>query len=91
MNAAHNVIKYSKKMKNKYLSLVRRIGKNRAIMTIARILLEKIFIMLKKDEDFIDNIDTLTERKNKNNGGKSKRSRKSSGYAHEDSEDHKNN
>ncbi len=63
VNAAHNVIKYSKRMKSKYLSLVRRIGKNRAIVAIARILLEKIFIMLKKGEEFIDNIDTLTERK----------------------------
>ncbi len=63
VNAAHNVIKFSKRMKSKYLSLVRRIGKNRAIVAIARILLEKIFIMLKKGEEFIDNIDKLTERK----------------------------
>jgi len=32
--AAHTVIKYSKKMKNKYLSLVRRIEKNRVIVAI---------------------------------------------------------
>ncbi len=63
VNAAHTVIKYSKRMRNTYLSLVRRIGKNRAIVAIARILLEKIFIMLKKGEEFIDNIDTLTEGK----------------------------
>ncbi len=31
VNAAHTVIKFSNRMRNKYLSLVRRIGKNRAI------------------------------------------------------------
>ncbi len=63
VNATHTVIKFSKRMRNKYLSLVRRIGKNREIVAIARILLEKIFIMLKKGEEFIDNINTLTKRK----------------------------
>jgi len=63
VNAAHVVIRYSKKMKSKYLSIVRRLGKNRAIVAIARILLEIIYTMLKKGEDFVDEIDTLTERK----------------------------
>ena len=63
VNAAHTVIKYSKIMKNKYLSLVRRVGKNRAIVAIARILLERIFIMLTRGEKFIDSVDMLTERK----------------------------
>jgi len=57
------VIKYSKKMKNKYLSLVKRIGKNRAIVAIARILAETIFTMLKKNVDFEDEIIPLTEKK----------------------------
>jgi hypothetical protein len=61
--AAHTVIKYSKKMKNKYLCLVKRIGKNRAIVAIARILAETIFTMLKKDVDFEDEIIPLTEKK----------------------------
>ncbi len=61
--AAHTVIKYSKKMKNKYLSLVSRVGKNRAIVAIARILAETIFTMLKKNTDFVDEIVPLTERK----------------------------
>ena len=61
--AAHTLKKYSKKMKNKYLSLVRRIGRNRAIVAIARILAETIFTMLKKDVDFVDEIIPLTERK----------------------------
>ena len=65
VNAAHVVIKYSRKMKNRYLSLVRRLGRNRAIVAIARILLETIYTMLKKGEDFIDQIDTLTEQKTK--------------------------
>jgi len=63
VNAAHTVIKYSKRMRSKYLSLVRRIGKNRAIVAIARILLERIFIMLTRGEKFIDDVDELTERK----------------------------
>jgi len=46
--ATHTVIKYSKKMKNKYFTLVKRTGKNRAIVAIARILAETIFTMLKK-------------------------------------------
>ena len=54
--AAHSVIKYSKKMKAKYLKLVRRLGKNRAIVAIARILLKKM-------EAFNDDIIPLTERK----------------------------
>ena len=61
--AAQTVIKYSKKLKNKYLSLVRRIGRNRAIVAIARILAETIFTMLKKNVDFEDEIIPLTERK----------------------------
>jgi len=76
VNAAHIVIKYSKRMRNKYLSLVRRIGKNRAIVAIARILLEKIFIMLKKGEEFIDNIDTLTEMKIKTMEEKAKEAKR---------------
>jgi hypothetical protein len=50
-------------MKNKYLSLVRRIGRNRAIVAIARILAETIFTMLKKNVDFEDEIIPLTEKK----------------------------
>ncbi|MGC9176753.1 MAG: transposase, partial [Thermoplasmata archaeon] len=61
--SAHTVIKYSKKMKEKYLSLVRRIGKNRAIVAIARILAETIFTILKKNADFVDEIISLTEKK----------------------------
>ena len=65
VNAAHIVVKYSDRMRRKYLSLVRRLGKNRAIVAIARILLETIYTMLKKGEHFVDQIDTLTERKMK--------------------------
>ena len=44
---------------------IRRLGRNRAIAAIARILLETIYSMLKKGEDFVDQIDTLAERKMK--------------------------
>ncbi|MGP6239835.1 hypothetical protein ACNF40_05410, partial [Cuniculiplasma sp. SKW4] len=63
VNAAHSVIKYSERMKRKYLNLVKRLGKNRAIVAIARILTETIHTMLKKGTEFIDRIDALTERK----------------------------
>ena len=65
VNAAHLVIKYSKRMKTKYLSLVRRLGRNRAIVAIARTLLEAIYVMLSRGIGFMDNIDSLAERKMK--------------------------
>ena len=42
---------------------MRRIGKNRAIVAIARILIETIYTMLSRGTEFIDRIDALTERK----------------------------
>ena len=50
-------------MRSKYLSNVRRFEKKKAIVAIARILIEMIYTMLKKDEDFVDEIDALAERK----------------------------
>ncbi|MEM4380178.1 MAG: hypothetical protein QXL01_05800 [Thermoplasmatales archaeon] len=44
---------------------MRRVGKNRAIVAIARILIETVFSMLSTGHEFIDNIDSLTERKMK--------------------------
>lgn len=52
-------------MRSNYLSLVRRIGKNRAIVAIARILLETKYSMLTKGTELIDKIDSRTERKMK--------------------------
>ena len=63
VNAAHIVVKYSDRMRRKYLSLVRRLGKNRAMVAIARIMPETIYTMLKKGEHFVDQIDTLTAKK----------------------------
>ena len=63
MNAAHSVIKYSDRMRRKYLNLVRRLGKNRAIVAIARTLIEIIYTMLSRGTEFIDRIDALTKRK----------------------------
>ena len=48
-------------MRRKYLSLVRRLGKNRAIVAIARTLIEIIYTMLSRGTEFIDRIDALTE------------------------------
>jgi len=61
--AAHSTIKYSKKMRSKYLSLVRRLGKNRAIVAIARMIIEIIFLMLTRHEKYNDENDQLTEKK----------------------------
>ena len=63
VTAAHSAIKYSKRMKAKYSSIVRRLGENRSIVAIARLLLETIYIMLTRNEGFVDQIDSLTERK----------------------------
>ena len=63
VNAAHTVIKYSRRMRSKYLSLVRRLGRNRSIVAIARHLLEIIYTMLTRHVEFVDNIDSLTGRK----------------------------
>jgi transposase len=65
VTAAHSLIKYSKRMRMKYLSIVRRLGKNRAIVAIARILVECIYTMLSRNVEFSDQIETLTERKQK--------------------------
>ena len=63
VNAAHSIIKYSDRMRKKYLSLVKRLGKNSAIVAIARTLIEIIYTMLSRGTEFIDSIDALTERK----------------------------
>ena len=63
VNAAHTVIKYSKRMRSKYLSLVRRLGKNRSIVAVAKHLLEIIYTMLTQRTVFVDSIDRLTEKK----------------------------
>ena len=63
VNATHPVIKYSKRMKKKYLSPVRRLGKNPAMVTIARILIETIHVMLSRGMEFIDQISPHKERK----------------------------
>ena len=65
VTAAHIIIGYSKRMKAKYLSIVRRLEKNRAIVAIVRILIETVYTMLKKGEHFVDQIYALTERKMK--------------------------
>ena len=51
---SHIIIKYTKKFRTKYLSIVRRLGKKRSIIAIARILAETIFAMLKNNTGYID-------------------------------------
>jgi hypothetical protein len=63
VTASHTAIKKSKKLRAKYLSIVRRVGRNRAIVAIARILAELIYTMLKNNKEFLDKIDSLTARK----------------------------
>ncbi|MGC8562673.1 MAG: IS110 family transposase [Thermoplasmata archaeon] len=62
VTASHTAIKKSKRLRVKYLNIVRRVGRNRAIVAIARILSELIYTMLKNNTDFIDKIDSLTEK-----------------------------
>ena len=50
--AAHSVIKYSQKLKKKYLNIVKRLGKNRAIVAIARLLIEIMYAMLPRGWGF---------------------------------------
>ena len=65
VTASHTAVKRSKRLRSKYLSIVRRVGGNRAIVAIARILAEIVYVMLKNGVEFIDKIDSLTERKMK--------------------------
>lgn len=65
VNAAHHIIKYSGRMKKKYLSIVRRVGMKRAIVAVARKLLEIIWTMLSRGVEFVDHVDALTEKKMK--------------------------
>ena len=50
--AAHTLIKISKRFKKFYLRIVRRLGKNRAIIAVARKLAEIIYMILKKKEAY---------------------------------------
>ena len=77
VTASHTAIKKSKKLRAKYLSIVRRVGRNRAIVAIARILAELIFTMLKDNTEFIDKIDSLTERKMKSMSQKARNAKAS--------------
>ena len=52
VETVHSLIKYTKKFKSKYLSIVRRLGKKRSI--IARILAETIYAMLKNNVRYIE-------------------------------------
>ena len=53
VNAAHMVIRYYKKMKVIYSKIVRRLGKNRANVAIARILAETIWTMISRGIAFM--------------------------------------
>ena len=54
VETAHSLIKFTKKFRSKYLSIVRRLGKKRSIIAIARILAETIYAMLKNNTRYID-------------------------------------
>ncbi|MEM3845125.1 MAG: hypothetical protein QXU98_05430 [Candidatus Parvarchaeota archaeon] len=63
VTASHTAIKRSKKLRSKYMSIVRRVGKNSAIVQVARILAELKHSMLKNCTEFVDRVDSLAERK----------------------------
>ena len=54
VETVHSLIKFTKKYKSKYLSIVRRLGKKRSIIAIARILAETIYAMLKNNVRYIE-------------------------------------
>ena len=62
VTAALSLIKYSRKMKMKYLSIVRRTGRNRAIVAIGRILVEIFCVMISKSVESHDDIETFSLR-----------------------------
>ena len=54
VETVHSLIKFTKKFRSKYLSIVRRLGKKRSIIAIARILAETIYAMLKNNVRYIE-------------------------------------
>ena len=82
VTASHTAIKRFKRLREKYLSMVRRVGRNRAIVAIARILAELKFTILKNNNEFIDKIDSLTERKMKSMAEKVKNAKASNNIVH---------
>ena len=68
VNSVHALIKLSPTFKKIYRKLKKRIGKNRAIIAIARKLAVTIFNMLSKNQHFVDDyaFKTLCEKKLKN-------------------------
>jgi transposase len=68
VNSVHTLIKLSPTFKKIYKKLKKRIGKNRAIIAVARKLAVTIFKMLSKNQHFVDDyaFKTLYERKLKN-------------------------
>ena len=60
VTAALSLIKNSKKMK--YMNIMKRIGRNRAIVAIGRILVEIFCVMISKNVESNDEIETLSLR-----------------------------
>lgn len=54
VESAHIAIKYTKKFKIKYNKIVKRLGKKRSIVAVARMLIETIYAMLKEGKEFMD-------------------------------------
>ncbi len=54
VETVHSLIKFTKKFGSKYLSIVRRLGKKRSTIAIARILAETIYSMLNNNVRYIE-------------------------------------
>ena len=54
VETVHSLIKFTKKFKSKYLSIVRRLGKKRSIIAIAKRLAETIYATLKNHVRYIE-------------------------------------
>jgi hypothetical protein len=62
-SSARTIVKYSVRFKKKYNSIVRRLGKSRAIVVIARIPAETKYTILSRRVRSEDEIDSLTKKK----------------------------
>ena len=64
VETVHSLIKYTKNFRSKYMNIVRRLGKKRSIIAIARMLAETIFTMLRNNTGYIDYERDKTDLKN---------------------------
>ncbi|MGC9073978.1 MAG: hypothetical protein ACP5H0_07490, partial [Caldisericum sp.] len=63
VNSVHTLIKLSPTFKKMYMKLVRRLGKNKAIIAVARKFATMIYIVLKTKTQYMEGFEALYNRK----------------------------